>query len=55
MGGNPARIIRKRFSDDIIDGLLNSEWWNFDDKKIKDISYAFKSPSEFIKLLKKIK
>ena len=55
MGGNPARIIRKRFSDDIIDDLLKSEWWNFDDTKIKDISHAFESPSKFIKLLKETK
>ena len=51
IGGNPARIIRKRFSDDIIDSLLKSEWWNFDDTKIKNISHAFESPLEFIKLL----
>ena len=27
VGGNPARIIRMRFSDDIIEKLLASNWW----------------------------
>jgi virginiamycin A acetyltransferase len=29
VGGNPARIIRKRFSDADIDRLLNIAWWNW--------------------------
>ena len=27
MGGNPARLIRKRFAPDVIERLLTSEWW----------------------------
>ncbi|MBV8694549.1 MAG: CatB-related O-acetyltransferase [Chloroflexi bacterium] len=30
VGGNPARLIRKRFPDDIIDELLNIKWWGWD-------------------------
>lgn len=33
-GGNPARLIRKRFSDDVIEGLQQVQWWNWDIKKI---------------------
>ena len=29
IGGNPARLIRNRFPDDLIAGLLNSEWWAY--------------------------
>jgi len=32
--GNPARLIRKRFSEQQIDALLKIAWWNWDDKKI---------------------
>lgn len=32
--GNPARIVRKRFSDQQIESLLKIAWWNWDDKKI---------------------
>jgi virginiamycin A acetyltransferase len=34
VGGNPAKIIRKRFDDDIIEKLLKIEWWNWDIEKI---------------------
>lgn len=29
VGGVPSRVIRKRFSDEVIDRLLKVEWWNF--------------------------
>jgi virginiamycin A acetyltransferase len=35
-GGNPARLIKKRFSDEMIDDLLRMQWWNWDEEKIFD-------------------
>ncbi len=35
-GGNPAKIIRQRFSDDIIAKLESIAWWNWDISKIND-------------------
>lgn len=29
VAGNPAKLIRKRFSDEVIDGLLRLKWWNW--------------------------
>ncbi len=34
VGGNPAKIIRKRFSDEIIEQLIRIQWWNWDYEKI---------------------
>ena len=34
VGGNPARLIKQRFSHDVIDKLLKIQWWNWDDEKI---------------------
>ena len=34
VGGNPARCIRQRFEDDVIEGLLKVAWWNWDIAKI---------------------
>lgn len=34
IGGNPARLIKKRFADDVIDLLLQIKWWNWDIQKI---------------------
>lgn len=35
-GGNPAKLIRKRFSDEVIELLLEIQWWNWDIKKIEE-------------------
>ncbi|MDY9919646.1 MAG: Vat family streptogramin A O-acetyltransferase [Proteiniphilum sp.] len=34
VGGNPAKLIRKRFTDEQIKKLLNIAWWNWNIKKI---------------------
>ena len=33
-GGNPCRIIRKRFDDELIDYLLELKWWDWPPEKI---------------------
>lgn len=38
VGGNPARLIRKRFDDKVIDLLLILKWWELELKDIKEIS-----------------
>ncbi|MBA2852439.1 chloramphenicol O-acetyltransferase type B [Methanococcus maripaludis] len=35
VGGNPAKIIKKRFSDEKIELLLKIKWWNWPIEKIK--------------------
>lgn len=39
--GNPAKLIRKRFDDDIIKKLLSFKWWNLNDAQLKKISTEF--------------
>ncbi|WP_373541601.1 tetratricopeptide repeat protein [Chamaesiphon sp.] len=36
VGGNPAKVIKKRFSDETISKLLTIQWWNWEIDKIKD-------------------
>ena len=38
MGGNPAKLIKKRFDDETISTLLELKWWNMDESKINEIS-----------------
>ena len=33
-GGNPAKFIRQRFDDEMIETLLEVAWWNWDIEKI---------------------
>ncbi len=35
VGGVPAKVIRKRFSDDVISTLLEAKWWDWPEEKIK--------------------
>lgn len=34
VGGNPSKVIKKRFSDEVINLLLAIQWWNWDIEKI---------------------
>lgn len=36
IGGNPAKLIKKRFTEEQINKLLKIKWWNWDDKKINE-------------------
>lgn len=35
VGGNPAKVIRKRFDDADIARLLEARWWDWDDEKLR--------------------
>ncbi len=35
VGGVPAKIIRYRFTPEVIDKLLELKWWNYDDAVLK--------------------
>jgi virginiamycin A acetyltransferase len=36
VGGNPATLIKKRFSDDVIEKLLKLKWWDWSIEKITE-------------------
>lgn len=45
VGGVPAKIIKYRFPSNVIESLLKSEWWNWDDEKIqKNKEWFFSHP-----------
>lgn len=47
--GTPAKLIKKRFSDDEIKKLENIAWWNWPSDKISnDLHDFYKTPREFI-------
>ena len=54
-GGTPARLIRKRFDDDISNKLLSSEWWNLPTTILDSISSEMKDPEQFLKKIEQIK
>ena len=53
VAGNPAKVLRYRFSADIIKQLLKFKWWNLPNKIIKQIPYDdIKNVLEFLQNIK---
>lgn len=49
VAGNPARVIKYRFSEDTIAGMLKIRWWDWPIEKIKREKAAFDLPAaEFV-------
>ena len=48
-GGVPARLIKYRFTPDVIDQLIQIRWWDKDINWIKNNLNEFLTPEEFIK------
>lgn len=46
--GNPAKLIRKRFSDDTIERLIKSKWWNLDDRTLKKVGAEVDNVDRFL-------
>ena len=53
VGGNPAMLIKYRFSSEIIELLLQMKWWDYDDIKIKTIRHILTAQPNY-EILKKI-
>ena len=50
VGGVPARLIKYRFSSEIINELLEIKWWDWDSKKLtQNIDDFYLDVEEFIK------
>lgn len=54
VAGVPAKIIRYRFSEEIIDKLLDIKWWNLSESYLKKNIHLFQNENISIKKLKKI-
>ncbi|MBR6012399.1 MAG: CatB-related O-acetyltransferase [Selenomonadaceae bacterium] len=50
VGGNPAKIIKYRFSEKIIESLLKIKWWDWDIDKIHDNFKYFNRVEEFVEI-----
>lgn len=47
-GGNPARLIRMRFEEDVIEGLLKMRWWDLPDSELRAIGHLMPDPRELL-------
>lgn len=49
VGGNPAKHIKYRFSEEIIKKLLEIKWWDWDEQKLKQNRRLFYDTENFVK------
>ena len=47
VGGVPAKVIKYRFSEEERKQIIKSEWWNWDDDKLKEHLDLFHTPDKF--------
>lgn len=48
VAGNPARFLRARFTQSVINSLLSIKWWEFEDDALRDLGPYFNDPEKFI-------
>lgn len=46
--GNPAKLIRLRFSTEIIESLTKIQWWDWEEEKLSNIADMITNPSSLI-------
>ena len=50
VAGTPAKVIKMRFEEDIIEALLKSKWWEMDDETLENLGKHFNDVDTFLKL-----
>lgn len=51
VGGVPAKLIKKRFSDEMIEKFLKIKWWDWTIEEIEENIELFYQPEKFIEKL----
>ena len=51
VAGVPAKVLRKRFEDDIIEKLLQTRWWEKEDEEIRKFAKTMNDPELLLKEL----
>lgn len=46
IAGNPARMIKMRFDEEIVQMLKEIRWWDFEDEELKGLACYFNSPDK---------
>lgn len=51
VGGNPARLIRFRFDNQVIEKLLQAKWWDFSDQHLHKLGPTMNDPKSLLRAL----
>jgi acetyltransferase-like isoleucine patch superfamily enzyme len=52
--GVPAKHLKFRFKEEIIEQLLHSKWWEFSDNKLERLAPYFENPDGFFRELSRV-
>jgi len=52
--GNPARVIRMRFTEEIVNALMDMQWWLLSDAELKTLGPFFHCPEALLEHRKKL-
>lgn len=52
VAGVPATLIKHRFEEDVINQLIDIEWWNLPDKVLREVGNNIQDPQSFIDAIK---
>lgn len=52
VAGNPAKVLRMRFEPDLVERMLASKWWTFDEQKLAGLGQYATDPEQFLKQIK---
>ncbi len=55
VAGNPAKEIRKRFPDEIIQVLQKSQWWTYSESSLLEIGSKFDDINAFVEYITEVK
>lgn len=53
VAGVPARVVKKRFSEEVIEALLESRWWELSEEELIKAGETFRDPAEFLRELQR--
>jgi tetrahydrodipicolinate N-succinyltransferase len=54
VAGNPAKIIRYRFTEEVIADLMEIKWWNLNNGDMFKLAKFAKNPNEFIRSIREM-
>lgn len=49
--GNPAKFIKMRFENEIVERLINIQWWNLEENALKEVAPYMNNVTEFLENL----
>jgi acetyltransferase-like isoleucine patch superfamily enzyme len=54
VAGNPASLLRYRFSEDTIARLLAAQWWSMDEQRLHQLGPYFNDVDEFLAVVERV-